>query len=273
MTWVIGATSLFGYSVIVSDIQVTYANSGHSRDVLKKVHCVGPHIAAGFAGDVPTGLSLLAYLSELLNPADIQPDEVWDPRWVAENWGPVARNLYADFARNHPVGETHILMAGTRSVPDRRPGELGSTVGCISVLKSPEFECEVLEGNAMATSIGCGSEHEPYLDDLAYIMKDPQHTYIQGELMRPGGHGVVIAQTIKLMVERNPLLGVSQHFHTTLVTPAGIEQYGSGGMPMVASNWQDLLKLLGDDFHGESLLAAYRLPPANRFQLNRVDWY
>lgn len=67
MTWVVGASTLFGYGVLVSDIQVTDEVTGHRMDILQKAFSVGKYIVAGMAGDVRTGLILLSDLSRFLN--------------------------------------------------------------------------------------------------------------------------------------------------------------------------------------------------------------
>lgn len=41
MTWVIGAASLFGYGVMLSDVRVSFPN-GQRADMLKKAYPVGP---------------------------------------------------------------------------------------------------------------------------------------------------------------------------------------------------------------------------------------
>ena len=90
MTWVVGATSIFGYGVAVSDIQVTCNASGRHMDVLKKVFPVGKYIAAGFAGDVRAGMAMVTELRNFLNLHGIPEHECWEPRWVAGNWPPRA---------------------------------------------------------------------------------------------------------------------------------------------------------------------------------------
>lgn len=256
MTWVIGATSIFGYSVIVSDVQVTCMNTGYGADLLQKVYPVGRYVAAGFAGDVPTGLSLIHYITKLLNPHDMKDDERWEPRFVMENWGAVAKRLYEDMSKRYPVGETHILLAGVEEVPGMEVSELGGTVGIISVLKSPEFVPEIYEGGKQFASIGSGSLSKSHRQDLEHIMDDPDFVYVKGELGRSGGHGMMIAGVIQVMVRKNPLPGVSQHFHTTLVGYSSVEQHRSPEMPVVAANWSDLLKMLPSDKDSAWLVAS-----------------
>jgi hypothetical protein len=54
MTWVIGASSIFDYGAMMSDVRVTFSN-GRTLDLLQKAYPVGPYIVAGFAGSVRIG--------------------------------------------------------------------------------------------------------------------------------------------------------------------------------------------------------------------------
>src|SRR5450759_2701557 len=94
MTWVVGATSVFGYGALYSDVQVTFAD-GSTRDLVQKAYPLGNFIAAGFAGSVRIGFKLLQSLAVFL----VLPDEALgshasDPIWVATQWAPIARSVF-----------------------------------------------------------------------------------------------------------------------------------------------------------------------------------
>ena len=57
MTWIVGRSIPFGYSVALSDIRVTL--DGREIDCLQKIYPVGPFIAMGFAGSVPIGFAMI----------------------------------------------------------------------------------------------------------------------------------------------------------------------------------------------------------------------
>jgi len=87
MTWVVGATSMFGYGALYSDVQVTFAD-GTTKDLIQKAYPITNFIAAGFSGSVRVGFSLLQSLAECtLLPDEALRTQAWDPVWVAKRWG------------------------------------------------------------------------------------------------------------------------------------------------------------------------------------------
>ena len=58
MTWVIGASSVFGVGMLVSDVRVSFPD-GQSRDMLRKLYPLGPYIGLGFAGSVAASFAIL----------------------------------------------------------------------------------------------------------------------------------------------------------------------------------------------------------------------
>lgn len=63
MTWVLGASSLFGYGVMLSDVQVSV---GEKRfDILQKAYPLSNYILGGFAGSVQIGFMFLQSLSNI----------------------------------------------------------------------------------------------------------------------------------------------------------------------------------------------------------------
>ena len=88
MTWVVGATSMFGYGALYSDVQVTFPD-GTTKDLIQKAYPITNFIAAGFSGSVRVGFSLLQSLAECtLLPDEALGTQAWEPVWVARRWGP-----------------------------------------------------------------------------------------------------------------------------------------------------------------------------------------
>jgi signal transduction histidine kinase len=122
LTWVIGASSLFGYGVMISDVRVTF-RTGETADILRKAYPVGPYIVAGFAGSVLIGFQLLQSLHEFLfvPPSEAEADRVaWKPEWVAEHWAPEARKIFAKCPFAERKLGSHFLMVGVS--PDENMG-------------------------------------------------------------------------------------------------------------------------------------------------------
>jgi hypothetical protein len=46
-----GASSIFGYGAIISDVRVTFAD-GSEKDMVQKAYSLGPYIVGGFAGPI-----------------------------------------------------------------------------------------------------------------------------------------------------------------------------------------------------------------------------
>lgn len=255
MTWAVGASTLFGYGVLVSDIQITDKVTGHRMDVLQKAFSVGKYIVAGMAGDVRTGLILLSDLSRFLNSVQIPEDECWDPEWVAEHWPEQARQVYHSLASQRNVGETHIIMVGLKpeGSPERRV--LGNAVGHISVMRSPDFYPESQKGGRKVMSIGCGNEVKIYTDTLKNLILDPNLDYMKSEIGSIGGYGRRIGSVLQTIAERNPIDGVSNHFHLFIVRMGETKQWSSRGMPKVAQTWPELIEMIGDKAGSNALVA------------------
>src|SRR5712691_5232521 len=94
MTWVVGATNMFGYGALYSDVQVTFPD-GTTKDLIQKAYPITNFIAAGFSGSVRVGFSLLQSLAECTLLADeALRTQAWDPVWVAGRWAPLARSVF-----------------------------------------------------------------------------------------------------------------------------------------------------------------------------------
>ena len=247
---------MFGYGVIVSDIQVTCGVSGRRKDILQKAFRMGKYIAAGFAGDVHAGFALLNSLKDFLNPGDIPDDECWQPDWVADHWSGEAKRVYHELSAQRPVSDSHILMVGAQPEGTEDKPVFGGAVGHISVFRSPEFIAESQDGGRKAMSIGCGSDVEVYTEALEHIMQDPDLVYMKGEMGSVGGHGRMIAFTLQMTVQRNPTPGISEHFHLILTRLGAVEQYSTQNMPAVAKTWPDLLQNLDEDMDAALLTAT-----------------
>src|SRR6266567_2360656 len=89
MTWIVGTVPPFGYSILVSDIRVSWTD-GIERHCLQKVHKVGEDFLCGFAGSVRIGFVLLDALATQL-PRKQQRT----PSVLAHDWIPsLARRIF-----------------------------------------------------------------------------------------------------------------------------------------------------------------------------------
>jgi hypothetical protein len=99
MTWIVGTVPPFGYSILVSDVAVSWPD-GTERDCLQKVHKVGDDFLCGFAGSVSLGFRALSTIAEQLptkqrrTPLVLASD--WIPslaRWIFQAAPPEQRRL------------------------------------------------------------------------------------------------------------------------------------------------------------------------------------
>lgn len=264
MTWVVGTTSIFGYGVLLSDIQVTCGWSGVTFDVLQKSFPVGKYIAAGFAGDVRAGLWLIDSLRAFLNVSDTPHDECWEPAWVAQHWAVEAKLAYAELAATQEVGATEIVLVGAQPEFGAQPRIYGDAVGQLTIFRSPDFEPESSVGGQRVVSIGSGNGIDAYTEELEYLVRDPERIHIKGELMGgPGGHARMIAFSLQRAVAKNPTPGISSHFHLTVVRLGSIGTYRTPDMPPVATNLAELSDLIHREMNTGCLIASTELSEAS----------
>ncbi len=251
MTWVIGASTAFGYGVVLSDICVTCEKTGKRWDVLQKAFPLGKFIVGGLAGDIGTGLTMLRSLQMFLTHDPPLRDECWEPEFVSETWSKEARRLYGEIAANEMVGPVHLLTVGVSP----RPEALGGAIPVISVFRSPNFDPELVIGGNRADSIGSGAEVSRYCETLERLFQVEDLVYLQGEVGSPGGFGRVVANMISRETTLNPVAGISPYFHYCSIRLGRIEIHTPNGMPEVAKNWPELLKRIDGQMAGGPLIA------------------
>jgi hypothetical protein len=118
MTWVVGRSIPFGYSIASSDIRVTLGD-GREVDCLQKIYAAGPFIAMGFAGSVPIGFATITRMRQLLNP--VEPGTAWQPDVVAERWPRHARDVFAAMPTEMQEDDCDLMMIGAH--PSKNNGD------------------------------------------------------------------------------------------------------------------------------------------------------
>jgi len=250
MTWIVGASTLFGYGAVISDVQVS-DDTGLRMDVLQKAYPVGNYIVAGFAGDVRPGLILLQSLWSFLNSPPPPDDECWDPQWVAENWPDEARRVYQQLGKEDQIQGTDVLMMGLK----KKKGVMGNAIGHLSVFHSPEFLPESEQGGRKAKSIGWGVNVTKYTAMLEELMRDEDLTYMKGEVYNPGGYAKRIATTLAWLVQNNPEDGISEKFQLFIIRMGKISLLNPTGIPKLAQSWDELVPMLEKYMNPQSLMA------------------
>jgi hypothetical protein len=219
MTWIIGASSLFGYGVMLSDIRVRFS-SGRTADILKKAYPVGPFIVAGFAGSVLIGFKLLESLREYLIPPPeaIRQNGSWKPQWVGENWGPIAKELFdASPAREKRLG-SQILLVGVS--PDEDIGAPEFRRVYIIRFSNPGFNPGFMRKAFTVCHIGSGGGVDRYKKAIRQHFRLDASS-LKWELGGPAGWARMLGQTVDFVAGKHPVDGVSPHVHVVVCRLGG----------------------------------------------------
>lgn len=253
MTWVIGAPTMFGYSVALADIQVTLTFPDGSKrflDALQKLFLVGRFVAAGFSGSVEVGYLLL---DDLIRWARLPNDKTaWIPDCLMIKWRRRARFIFSKL----PIEKqrlTEILLVSV--YPQRSNGipNEPQSYGCI--LRSPNFEVEKIVPGRIG-SIGSGNNVAKYKESLEKL-NTGYNPLMQLEVGTPGGYGQALSISLSLDVKNNPVAGISPHFHVAIVR-RGKMLFGTNNhksvtrdglhlnfkMPPVASTWGEFERII-----------------------------
>lgn len=253
MTWVIGATTPFGYGVMVSDICVTLSD-GTVRDVLRKAYPVGRFIVAGFAGSVRIGFEMISALREFLAMTKEEVDEghCWDPEFVAVEFQAKARKIFDRHNDQEKDLGCEILLVGV--CPKEKT--LGGGNSVVAALRGPTFSPDIAKRWGKVLSIGSGSNQQKAMESLAATVS--QIELLQTEVMNPGGFGNTVAFSVTRKLFWGAPAGISRHLHVSLVginrltSRANDLEYRSKDgqtiklrMPRVAENYEELCLALG----------------------------
>ncbi len=261
MTWVIGASSIFGYGAIMSDVRVTFSG-GSERDILQKAYPLGPYIIGGFAGSVKIGFELLNSLQYGLSPpATAGPPGslwTWDPVAVAHEWQSVARAIFANADPAEQAAHSHILIVGISHEalnPDavKAPNIIQRPRAIIIRMMSPEFEPLITSKPLSVEHIGSGANVEKYVELMEHYF-DPMSGTLQAETAAFGMWPKMLSSGVRQVVSEHPVSGVSPHVHIlvcrsgqmfmmtndTTIVPHGKEPI-EFKMPKVAQSYGEFL--------------------------------
>jgi hypothetical protein len=211
MTWVIGASSLFGYGVTLSDVRVTFSN-GKTAELLKKAHPVGPFIVAGFAGSILIGFQLLESLRKfLILPSEVRDQNMaWQPQRVAHQWSPEARQIFADA----PLGERRLhsqfLIVGIS--PDEDLGAPEFRRVYIIRFSDPDFKPGFMRRAFTVAHIGSGGGVGLYKRAFRDHFRIGASS-LRTEMIGPAGWATMLGHTVNLVAAEHPVRSVSRHVH------------------------------------------------------------
>ena len=258
MTWVIGASSIFGYGALMSDVRVTFRD-GREVDLLQKAFAVGPFIVAGFAGSVRIGFQLLHSLSAgLVPPTDAEPG-MWEPEWVAEHWQPEAQKLFATADPQEQKLCSQILLVGIsyklRPEVANNPRALKQPRVCLIRFDSPTFEPVIVDRPLSVMHIGSGAAVARYTGEMQYHFQF--NDTLKAEMGQIGMWPKMLARSMGKIVAESPVGGISPHVHILVCRNGEIflmnnneTRFPGGGaepiefkMPVVAGGYRQFCKM------------------------------
>ncbi|WP_035654941.1 hypothetical protein [Bradyrhizobium sp. STM 3809] len=256
MTWVIGASSIFGYGVMLSDVRVTFPD-GSTADLLRKAFPVGPYIAAGFAGSVQIGYRLLSSLQQFLfiPPTAPQIEQLaWQPEWVAEHWAPEARKVFASCAVSEQKLGSRLLMVGVS--PDQDMGAPEIRRVYLVRFSSPHFVPGFMHKGLNVAHIGSGSNVKQYTRAFRQHFRYGASS-LRTEIGALSGWAQMLGGTADRVTGEHPAQGVSPHMHIIVCRLGDIAEGnndrrtympdGSGPilfeMPKVASSYDEFQRM------------------------------
>jgi hypothetical protein len=258
MTWVIGASSIFGYGAMMSDVRVTFSD-GTTCDLLQKAYPVGPYIVGGFAGSVRIGFQMLASLAEfLIVPPNAPQPGAWEPEWVAQHWKPIAFQIFATADMLEQALRCQILLVGISNKIDpevaANPRGVQMPRACIVRFSSPDFDPVITTRRLSVDHIGSGGGVEHYTKMMQHHFELDSES-LKAEMGALGMWPKMLGHSIARVVAEQPIEGVSPHVHILVCSNGQIftmtndeTRYPSGGgepiefkMSEVARSYREFL--------------------------------
>ena len=204
MTWIVGTPTLFGYAILVSDIQVTFASNDKTQyfDCLQKIYPVSKSILGGFAGSVRIGFRLLEFIRRSSQGAPENMD--WSLDVIANTWLPRCfRRIFRFSEPEEKALGSRILLAGAH--PWRNNGPWPHT--SVYRFASPNFEPTRANYRQV---LAIGSPDGRYMAGITHLVSDFvfMHASVGGEF----GPSSMLAHYLMSEVEEAPFPGVSAVF-------------------------------------------------------------
>jgi hypothetical protein len=223
MTWVVGAASVFGYGVMISDVRVTFP-SGQTADALRKAFPVGPYVVAGFAGSVYIGYQLLGSLEAFLfvPPSAAQADRLaWQPEWVAQHWSPEAKRIFAAAPHLERRLGSQLLLVGVS--PNENMGAPEIPRVYIVRFSSPHFVPGFMRKGLRVAHIGSGAGIERYKRAFRQHFRYGASS-LRAEVGGQHGWARMLGHTAEIVTDEHPVQGVSPHMHILVCRRGGIDE-------------------------------------------------
>jgi hypothetical protein len=154
-------------------------------------------------------MALIESMQKFLEVPEMDGDHAWQPEWVAENWSPIAADL---FRRASPMEQSlgsQIMMVGVS--PDENMGGPGFQRVYVTKFNWPDFVPVHMEKGAGVSHIGSGSNVEDYKRGIAEFFEFGSSAMLAGLRGGPAGWGQMVGGAIARVVNKTPVPGISPH--------------------------------------------------------------
>lgn len=222
MTWIVAKQFLPGYVAIFSDIQITWKNGEIRKDCLLKVYPVASNILAGFSGSVDVGFRLLGDLSTYIEGIN-NSGKTLIPRKIAQRWHRRARKIFKRQSDEFKHLGCSIIMAGVSSVETSGNTDLPRS-DIIVFRHTSDFKPIYIPFTKTA-SIGSGNNIKAYKDFMDSTNEMENFVNLSKADSVVGGAGEHLAFLASIVLQKNPVPGVSPHVHCSLVSKIGWKQF------------------------------------------------
>jgi hypothetical protein len=254
MTWVIGASSIFGTGALISDTRVRFSD-GTTAELLQKAYPVANYIAAGFAGSVRIGFELIRSLQTILAvPAGTGP-HAWDLRVVAPEWQAIARQIFREAVDQEKLLGSQVLLVGPSPTENMGAPEFPRME--IVRATSPDFVPRFSSKPALAVRhIGSGGSVSDYKRAIRPLFRLSSRIH-QAHIVGIHEWARTLAFSVTITVRDYPNHGISEHFHVVAVRLGDMVVYTNDmatypkdgpplvlKMPPVARSWSEFEEMV-----------------------------
>ncbi len=208
MTWIVGTVPPFGYSILVSDIRVSWTD-GIERHCLQKVHKVGEDFLCGFAGSVRIGFVLLDALATQL-PRKQQRT----PSVLAHDWIPsLARRVFRAAPEQERKLGSQLIIAAAH--PTDNLGDAPWPRTHVWTFSRPDFSRQ-----QCAPDAAVGSGNGSILSAYTTALREARSNSFFLQLITHGesAQAQSLARSMHESVLKKPTAGVSPFFQIGIVT-------------------------------------------------------
>ena len=253
MTWILGASSILGHGLMVSDVRISFAD-GTEKDLLRKTYQIGPYLLAGFAGSVNIGMRLIGSLQNMIASAKAPDNTIWRPDFVAENWAPIARQVFNASAIKEREAGSQVLMVGISPNEDLGVPEFKRVY--VTRFNWPDFIPEHLPKGMSVCHIGSGADVSHYREGIEGYCKLGDPNMVKAMLGGIAPWAMVVSATMGRLAADHPLPGIGSHVFVDAVaygefwagTNDRTEVHPNGrrvefAMPKVATNYPDFVDM------------------------------